>query len=791
MFDNGTLNAAQLTELGLVVQGSGTNTTTETLTGLTYFKNEMHGNGGVDALNAGAMGDLLDGGAGNDVLTGGAGQDTLQGGADNDTLNGRLNTDGSGDVYEGGAGNDVLYGTAGADTYHFALGDGRDTLVESSNNTAIDRLVFTGIAVEDVVVSRSSTTLVIAHVNGTDRMYIPGWYTTTGGTAGQIEEVVFDNGTLSAAQLTAMGLVVQGSDTNTTTETLTGLANFKNEMHGNGGADALNAGAQGDLLDGGAGHDTLTGGAGKDTLQGGLDNDTLRGTVNTDGSGDVFDGGAGNDLLYGTTGADTYNFALGDGIDYIYETTNTTSIDRLVFTNIAFDDVVVSRSGTTLVIAHVNGTDRVGLTNWYTTAGATANQIEEVQFSDRTVGPAELTELGLTVHGTTGNDTMSGLLTFKNTLLGNAGNDTMSAKSSDDIVEGGAGNDTMNAGATGNLLDGGAGHDTLTGGAGKDTLQGGLDNDTLRGTVNTDGSGDVFDGGAGNDLLYGTTGADTYNFALGDGIDYIYETTNTTSIDRLVFTNIAFDDVVVSRSGTTLVIAHVNGTDRVGLTNWYTTAGATANQIEEVVFDNGTLTAAELTAMGLVVQGSNTNTSTETLTGLASFKNEMHGNGGADALTSGAQGDLLDGGAGNDTLTGGAGQDTLQGGADNDTLNGRLNTDGSGDVYEGGAGNDTLTGTTGGDIFVYNFGDGSDYIYEAADSGTTDVLQFTGGVSLEGVTRVGNDIRLDVSGEGHIFLSGWYTGHQVERVEFADDSSVGNDWVTLVGQQTADALLLG
>ena len=52
--------------------------------------------------------------------------------------------------------------------------------------------------------------------------------------------------------------------------------------------------------------------------------------------------------------------------------------------------------------------------------------------------------------------------------------------------------------------------------------------------------------------------------------------------------------------------------------------------------------------------------------------------------------DLLQGKAGNDFLWGARGDDTLI----------------------GGAGNDTLEGTSGGDIYLYNRGDGSDYIEE-------------------------------------------------------------------------------
>ncbi|WP_272954059.1 calcium-binding protein, partial [Dulcicalothrix desertica] len=78
-----------------------------------------------------------------------------QGAASNDTLEGtNLNN-----TIRGGLGTDYLNGRGGADTYLFNRGDGQDTLYDSSTDTSIDQLVFsgTGLTSTNVVVTRLGT----------------------------------------------------------------------------------------------------------------------------------------------------------------------------------------------------------------------------------------------------------------------------------------------------------------------------------------------------------------------------------------------------------------------------------------------------------------------------------------------------------------------------------------------------------------------------------------------------------------------------------------------------------
>uniref|UniRef100_UPI0011AF7701 calcium-binding protein n=1 Tax=Alicycliphilus denitrificans TaxID=179636 RepID=UPI0011AF7701 len=100
-FADGTAwSADELTERGLVVQGTSTG---ETLTGLTAYANTLLGEGGNDVLNGGTLSDQL----------------------------------------WGGLGNDHLYGGQGSDFYYHRLGDGYDTVVDSGGMA--DTLVFEGV----------------------------------------------------------------------------------------------------------------------------------------------------------------------------------------------------------------------------------------------------------------------------------------------------------------------------------------------------------------------------------------------------------------------------------------------------------------------------------------------------------------------------------------------------------------------------------------------------------------------------------------------------------------------
>ena len=63
------------------------------------------------------------------------------------------------DILNGGLGNDYLDGGNGADIYCFQLGDGNDTLNDSSSDNSIDQLIFSGVGLtaSNIIVTRIGT----------------------------------------------------------------------------------------------------------------------------------------------------------------------------------------------------------------------------------------------------------------------------------------------------------------------------------------------------------------------------------------------------------------------------------------------------------------------------------------------------------------------------------------------------------------------------------------------------------------------------------------------------------
>ena len=124
---------------------------------------------GADSITGYASDDLIQGGEGNDTLYGLAGHDTLYGDAGNDDLEGGAGND----VLIGGSGNDTLRGGAGNDVYRFESGWGNDAIYSVDSAVGrFDAIEFgQGILASEIQVSRSSSDLVLQHVNG-DRIRV-------------------------------------------------------------------------------------------------------------------------------------------------------------------------------------------------------------------------------------------------------------------------------------------------------------------------------------------------------------------------------------------------------------------------------------------------------------------------------------------------------------------------------------------------------------------------------------------------------------------------------------------
>ena len=118
------------------------------------------------------------------ILTGTSGNDTLVGTLESDSLSGL-------------AGNDYLNGGAGADTYLFNLGDGQDTLDDTSNDTSVDQLIFsgTGLTSTNAIVTRlgSSSDLKISFGGIADSVILKNQVSSFSTNRG-VESIQFSNG---------------------------------------------------------------------------------------------------------------------------------------------------------------------------------------------------------------------------------------------------------------------------------------------------------------------------------------------------------------------------------------------------------------------------------------------------------------------------------------------------------------------------------------------------------------------------------------------------------------------
>ena len=191
-----------------------------------------------------------------------AGDDIIVGTNVNDMLNGEF-------------GNDTLQGGQGNDIYFFNLGDGQDTIAESSGT---DKVVFgEGIAEEDIVVTRDQWNLYLTNKKSGDRINVQSFF---GNTSYQIEEVEFADGSRwSVADLIEKARHYYGTDGNDSISAYDSYwrapVSGNDELYGGAGDDTLSGNGGNDGLYGESGNDALYGGNGADTLVGGTGNDTL------------------------------------------------------------------------------------------------------------------------------------------------------------------------------------------------------------------------------------------------------------------------------------------------------------------------------------------------------------------------------------------------------------------------------------------------------------------------------------------------------------------------------------
>jgi len=330
------------------------------------------------------------------------------------------------------------------------------------------------------------------------------------------------------------------------------------------------------LAAGGTGNgDFIVGAAGNETLHG-LDGD------------DVIFGGAGVDNLYGDNGDDVIEG--GAGGDNIYGGTNSAATDAGKATS--WGDTVRYASSTALVQVNLSDTlAEVGGDAAGDTLDGIENVVGSLAFSDELVGNASANRL----FGLGGNDTLRGLAgddvlvgdDGTDTLWGGDGNDNLTGGLGYDTLQGEAGNDILVSGEGRSWINGGDGDDQvfggdgdnvstniLLGGTGNDLVYGGAGADQLQG----DGNDDILAARGGTDTILGGAGNDTYLAGAFDGSDTI---TDTSGINKIVFEDVAPEQLWLTQAGNDLRIGVIGGDTTLTYKNFFaTTSTGLLNKIE-------------------------------------------------------------------------------------------------------------------------------------------------------------------------------------------------------------------
>ena len=293
-----------------------------------------------------------------------------------------------------------------------------------------------------------------------------------------------------------------------------------------------------------------------------------------------------------------------------------------------------------------------------------------------------------------------------------------------DFIDAGAGSDTVLAGGGNDWVEGGSEDDLLVGGAGDDVIYADTSDNrsfTFDQAIaagesgnQTPGQGDLISADAGDDIVIGAATADL--LAGGDGEDVIVGGAGDDTIYGDNSISAASHGWSLVRSVSTLssgVIFNVAFTDA-------TVSGDVAIGGLDVIYggagDDWIFAGAgdDTVAGGIgndVILGEG---GSDALVG-GDGNDFLDGDSG-DSVAAGLAGnDYLDGGAGDDTLSAEAGDDILYGGSGEDILSGG---DGN-DILCGGPGTDVLAGGAGKDTYVFNKGDGTEYIVDTP-AGTND-----------------------------------------------------------------------
>jgi len=781
------ITAAQYNNSVEVHAGEGN----DTIGGLYSHYSTLDGGDGDDFISDYSNNNSIVGGNGNDTISisyggGGGGNLTIDAGAGNDSISMEDNNSsisgGSGDDYIYIRNNNTVSGDAGNDTIelhmyaealiNYAAGDGND-LINAFNETSTLSIgggeYSSVVSGDDIILGVGENLITLDGAASLESLNIIGTYTTV---APVIVTGISINSSID-------NTLLEGSDLN---DTITNSGNNVTIQSGAGNDSILGAVRSNEnvTIDAGEGNDaieswgtnvSINGGAGDDsihifnnefvTVVAGAGDDTIFNTaIKT-----LLDAGAGKDFIHNdlelvtiNAGADDdtienygdslqVNYALGDGNDFIegFRADSTLSISGGEYSSVTSgDDVIISV-----------GDEKISLIG-----AATLSALNIV------TGESVSTE------GGRGKDTLEGKATTDDTLTGGKGKDLFIYSGGNDTITDYEKKDTIDTSElvyesyaiSGKDLIFNFGNDnslTIQNGASKlinvnsnsnyYTADGVLDKRkksiTLLATtesfvadskvITIDGSavssavsitgnkkknyiiaganGSTLNGLKGNDTLVGGAGADLFTYENKTGKD---------------------------------VIEGFSAGDSINIDSEVTIKDAKTKSGNSVIkFKGGALTVKDTTEfnIGDTLYSSGVFVVGDTAKVYGSFNGEVslssYGVNNFDA----AQGKkklTITGTDSANSLIGGKGKDSLIGGAGDDTL-------------WGGKGNDTLTGGDGSDTFIFQAGNGKDFITDYAQGDLLQILDKRGNEgTFSKATFKDDSLTLNVRGGGKVILSG-------------------------------------
>ncbi|MFI3154854.1 MAG: DUF4347 domain-containing protein [Methylococcaceae bacterium] len=523
---------------------------------------------------------------------------------------------------------------------------------------------------------------------------------------------------------------------NATTITITGFT---------GGVTADLTDATGDSFDAQSGSDTVVAGSGNDTIDGGSGADSLNGANGSDiylfDSSDVASGEIINDS--GSSGTDTVK--LNSSVDFS-AAAQIAGIEGLTFTGSQTATFNANQFGSGLISNTLTVTGKSSSTQTIIINNANDFSAEAWAF-----GTWSTTSDSLSINDTTGDDTITGSASCKETITFASGNDSYIATIDDlvDSINGGSGTDTadysiyttaltvtLNTSTNATVSGSGSSNDTIKnvenfiGGAGADSITG----DTADNSLTGKNGNDTINGGSGNDIIEGGGGSDSINGSSGN--DTIDGGSSSDTIDG------------------------GSGNDTIDYSSYANDLIVTLNTSNYVTVD---------------VSGSSND---DTIRNIENFT----GGSGGDSITGDSAANSLTANDGNDTLDGSAGADTLEGGNDSDIYLFDASDVAAGEIINdtGASGIDTVSLNSSTNFTAASQIAGIENLaFTGAQTATFNAVQFGAGLISDtlAVTGHSGDSQIITINNANIFSAANWTFSSWSDSLIVNDTT-GNDTIT-------------